>query len=287
MSAAEALLARVVDYAGLFPPAALDMERAVTNYQKYLVGDHAWMLGNFVVPAGRLVEFASAFERVAGSEQELPWTLSVVCASEDLPAIEEFQEGAAFIAGLEVKAANASEAEAMLSALPTGRARYLEFPAAAAEKVLPVLVAAGARAKLRTGGLTADAIPSVESVAQFFLACAKARVAFKATAGLHHAVRSERALTYQEGSPRAKMHGFVNVFLAAALAFYGAGETALLATLHETDVAAFRLDGDLIAWHDHTMTTEQLERVHAEFAIGFGSCSFTEPIEALKAMAWL
>jgi len=35
------------------------------------------------------------------------------------------------------------------------------------------------------------------------------------------------------------------------------------------------------------MTSDQIERVRADFAIGFGSCSFTEPIDDLKAMEWL
>jgi hypothetical protein len=83
------------------------------------------------------------------------------------------------------------------------------------------------------------------------------------------------------------MHGFLNVFLAAALAYYGSTENGLLETLDETDPTAFQLDDDLITWHDHRMTSDQIERVRADFAIGFGSCSFTEPIDDLKAMEWL
>src|SRR5579875_1799688 len=82
MSAAEALLTHIVDYAGLFPPASLGMESAVRNYQSYLGGDDAWMLGNFLVPAHRLDEFRQAFESICCGEQEHPWTLSIVCAGE-------------------------------------------------------------------------------------------------------------------------------------------------------------------------------------------------------------
>ena len=61
----------------------------------------------------------------------------------------------------------------------------------------------------------------------------------------------------------------------------------MLKTLTEEDPKAFRLDEDAIAWHDHRRTSDQIERARAEFAIGFGSCSFTEPIDDLKAMGWL
>ena len=290
MSAAEVLLTRIVDYAGLFPPAALDMETAVRNYQRYLGGDEAWMLGSFVVPAARLREFAQVFDRVCCGEQENPWTLSVVCAAEradEVRVVEEFQEGALFIASLECRAADARLTEAALAALPPSRRRYVEFPTPRAAEILPVLDANGARAKIRTGGLTPETIPGPEAVVQFLLACAEAGVAFKATAGLHHPVRGLHALTSDAASQRTTMHGFLNVFLAAALAYFGAGEEALLKTLSEASPGAFRIDDDVISWHEHELISDQLEQVRRNFAISFGSCSFAEPVRDLKEMRWL
>ncbi len=290
MSAAEVLLTRIVDYAGLFPPAALDMETAVRNYQRYLGGDEAWMLGSFVVPASRLREFAQVFDRVCCGEQENPWTLSVVCAAEradEVRVVEEFQEGALFIAALECRAADARLTEAALAALPPSRRRYIEFPIPRSSEILPVLEANGARAKIRTGGLTPETVPSPEAVVQFLLACAEAGVAFKATAGLHHPVRGLHALTSDAASQRTTMHGFLNVFLAAALAYFGAGEEALLKTLSEASPGAFRIDDDVISWHEHELISDQLEQVRRNFAISFGSCSFAEPVRDLKEMRWL
>jgi hypothetical protein len=83
------------------------------------------------------------------------------------------------------------------------------------------------------------------------------------------------------------MHGFVNLFLAGALAFFGADERALVKTLSEEDASAFNLDDDVIRWHDNALIVDQLEQVRGEFAIGFGSCSFEEPVEDLKAMGWV
>lgn len=290
MSAAEALLTRIVDYAGLFPPAGLDMETAVRHYQRCSAGDEAWMLGSFVVPASRLGEFAQVFNRVCCEEQENPWTLSVVCAAEraeEVRAVEEFQEGALFIASLECKAADARSAEAVLAALAPSRTPYVEFPPQRAAEILPVLEASGARAKIRTGGPTPEAIPSPDAVVQFLLACAREGVAFKATAGLHHPVRGLHAMTSEPTGPRATMHGFLNIFLAAALAYFGAGEATLMKTLSESSPAAFRLDDDVICWHEQEMISDQLEQVRRHFAISFGSCSFAEPVRDLKEMRWL
>ena len=111
---------------------------------------------------------------------------------------------------------------------------------------------------------------------------------FKATAGLHHPVRAMRPLTYQPDSPSAMMHGFVNVFLAAALLWHrGSNEADALATLEETSPAAFVFDDKCVSWHDHSLTAAQLRSARRKFAISFGSCSFEEPIQDLKDLGWL
>src|SRR5215469_4630128 len=46
----------LVDYAGLFPPAALGMSDAIDEYAAASEGAHAWMLGRFIVPFSRLEE---------------------------------------------------------------------------------------------------------------------------------------------------------------------------------------------------------------------------------------
>jgi hypothetical protein len=246
------------------------------------------MLGGFVVPGSRLSEFAGAFEKVCCGEQENPWTLSIVSAGEradELQAIRNFQQGAVFIGSLETKAADGRAAEEVLERLPAARSRYVEFPPDRAREVLPVLADHGAWAKIRMGGVTPESVPSVEVVAGFLSACMRERVAWKATAGLHHAVRGVRELA--PGGARAAMHGFLNVFLAGALAYFGADEKAVVKTLNEEDAGAFQADDDVLRWHDNTMITDQLEKVRSEFAISFGSCSFDEPVFDLKQMQWI
>lgn len=291
MTAVQALLTRMIDYAGLFPPASLDMETAVRNYQRYHAGEHAWMLGNFIVPARRLVEFTAAFNQVCCEEQESPWTLSVVCMEEDPrddgKLIDAFQEGAAYLSAFEAKAIHEAAAWNILAALPRSATRYIEFPPDSAKAVLPVLIEYEARAKIRTGGITADAIPTPETILRFVRACAAQHVPFKATAGLHHAVRGMHRLTYSLSTPVAKTYGFLNVFLTAGLAMTGAIDEAQRKTLLEEDAQAFQLDDEWIAWHDQRLTVDQILRLRSTLAVGFGSCSFTEPIDDLQAMGWL
>lgn len=139
----------------------------------------------------------------------------------------------------------------------------------------------GLRAKIRTGGVTADAFPAIERVAAFIRECRAEGVAFKATAGLHHPLRCVKPLTYEPNAATGTMHGFLNVFLAAAMA---GDEEAILA---ETDPRAFSFDDDGAVWRDRRVSTDDLARMRRDFAISFGSCSFEEPIADLQQLGWL
>jgi hypothetical protein len=236
---AKALLSGLIDYAGLFPPAALSMEEAVRNYARYREGEHAWMLGKFVVPEARAGEVPEEFPKS-------------VLGVDELKADGNFE-----------------------SIKPT------TFVEIADVGLIPELSKHGLSAKIRTGGVTPDAIPHPDRVATFIRMCAMHAVPFKATAGLHHPVRCMRALTYETNSQRATMHGFVNVFMAAA--FPHDAERILA----EEDPKAFRFEDDAAWWRDHAVTTEHLEAVRREFAISFGSCSFEEPIAELQELGWL
>jgi hypothetical protein len=51
-----ALLTGSLDYAGLFPPAALPLDQAICHYARYRREPDAWLLGRFVIQATRLAE---------------------------------------------------------------------------------------------------------------------------------------------------------------------------------------------------------------------------------------
>lgn len=290
MTAAQALMAELVDYAGLFPPARLDMLTAVRRYREYLAGEDHGALGRFVVPAARLAEFRAAFDEVCCGEHEPVWSLSVLAsadAAHDAAAIAELARGAMSVDSVEVKAGTVQDAERVLSNWEPGIPAYVEFPSVEVNSMLPVLAQFGARAKIRTGGVAADAFPSIEAVADFMLACARTGVAFKATAGLHHALRGAYKLTYEADSARGTMHGFGNVFLAAVLARRGEDKHAVMETLAVAQAASFAFSEESVRWLEFEAGVDEIAATRREFAMSYGSCSFTEPLEEARRLGWV
>ncbi len=246
-----ALLADLIDYAGLYPPAALPLPIVLERYRGFRASPDRWILKRLVLPLSKLPETAI----------EPGWRLTLLVEGEPGPLPEQVET-------LETKSGG------RLS-LPT----YCEAPLDA--------IGEGAYAKVRTGGLTPEMIPPPAEVAAFLCQAAARRIPFKATAGLHHPIRAVRAVTDAADSPRAAMHGFLNVFCAAALAWHGAGETAVAGLLEETDAAALEFSDAGLCWRGHQLTAAQIHSARREFAHGFGSCSFEEPVSELRELGLL
>src|SRR5690242_147251 len=179
------LLADLIDYAGLFPPAALDMKTAVANYARYRREEHAWMLGRFVLPAARLSEF----EQHVPTGETQPWRLSVLVGpkpEEDMRALEAFAprcDQHAVVDCVETKVTSPEDVHAAHKRIGSGTMTYYEVALSNQRNaVLDAIKSVGGRAKVRTGGLSADAFPSTEAIASFLVACAERDLAFKATA---------------------------------------------------------------------------------------------------------
>jgi len=291
MSAVRTLLQSLIDYAGLFPPAGLDMETSVRNYGAYRKGPDRWALGKFIVPASRLAEF----ERTASAHVDPadPWPLSVLGGSDlnhDLAMILEHRyhptRGLA-IESLETKAASTVEID-HATRIPRDLATYIEIPISAPpDNLLAAIRLVGGRAKIRTGGVKVDAFPPSADIARFLVACAAARVPFKATAGLHHPVRCLRPLTYEKDSVKGVMHGFLNVFLAAAFVQGGMNAADAAELLEEKDSKAFSFDADGASWRKRRVGLNALATMRSTFALSFGSCSFEEPVGELKELGLL
>lgn len=298
MHSARILFAELVDYAGLFPPAKLDMATTVANYREYVRSDHNWMLGRLIVPAGRLEEFeAAALKLLPTGENDMPWMISALLppiGEGDIDAafdrIDRFNEshssperGLALIDTVEMKAGTASMIDDALDAIPDGVTPYFEIPPGGDPRgMIAALAGTGGRAKIRTGGVEPEMIPLTRDLLAFIIACAGARVPFKATAGLHHPIRRIYPLTYEAEAPRAQMHGFLNVFFAAA-ALYArlADEVTGAQILDESSPDAFTFTEEGASWNELTLDNERLALAREEFALSFGSCSFEEPVDDL------
>ena len=225
-----ALFARLIDHAPLFPPASLPLPEALEDHAQARESRYGWIVRRFVAPAS-----------VLGSLDGQPLELSVVLDAEATftdPRIEAFE-------------------------VPPGGALQSFDGEVYLEGATPPLPSPEARVKVRCG----PKVPPVGELAHLVRSCREHGVPFKATAGLHHAVRREGR------------HGFLNL-LAAAI--FGDEEAALA----EEDPAAFRLDEERFRWRDRAASAVEVERGR-ELFVAFGSCSFDEPVDDLRELGFL
>ena len=289
-----ALLAGLIDYAGLFPPAQLGMADAVGNYAEYLRGPRSWMLGRFVLPVARIGEFdEAAASLLPGGERSKPWRLAALAGSDleaDIQDALKFncrhwsgsEVGHAVIDSIEMRASAPVE-QATRSVVPDFFTLYVESAGAAlSASALDAIARVGARAKIRMGGVTVDAFPDVDDVVSFLVACAERELSFKATAGMHHVVRGEYRLTYEAGATCAPMYGFLNVLIAAAAVLSGGSRSDARDILLRSDSSELKSDDAGISWNGSRLSTGDITRARA-FVTSFGSCSFVEPVQELLA----
>lgn len=283
------------------------MGPAVRRYAADRRSPARWMLGRFVVPVARLEEFeAAALDLLPVGEADEPWPLTAVAGADPLGAepgaglaraaafnarhAPETGAGRAVVDAVEWRAPDA----AALGAAAAARARHLPAaalyaevpPGADADAFADEAARFGLRLKLRTGGATADAFPAPAAVLAFLDAAVRHGVPAKLTAGLHHALRGEHALTYAPDAARGPMFGFVNVLLAAALLRAGHPAAALAPLLEERDPAAFAFGAGGAAWRGLAADAAAIAAARERTLVGFGSCAFDEPVRELRALGW-
>ncbi len=314
-SGARALLSDLFDYAGLFPPAARGLGDALSQWRRHRAEPARWMLGAFVLPVRMLPDLAERLD----PHESIPLSLLPTGGSDaglwidslhaDLRSIQAFLQSApeCAVSGLEARMPADAQGDGSAEFLRRtarllrdfGSERttvYLE-PGWSADAVarLPLTLQAIAEhnaeqatgptfaAKLRMGGVTADAFPSPQSAAEALIAIREAGVPFKCTAGLHHPIRAHH------DSVSTEMHGFLNVFAAWTFAYaLGSGAGTVVRVLATTDAQAFRLSDDGLAWcvgEDASLsaTPDQIRSARRR-AQGIGSCSFDEPVADLAAL---
>jgi len=297
-----ALLAASIDYAGLFPPCELPLEPALQNQSRYMRSEEAWMLNGFVLP---IAKFSAAAPLFSQFDQKFPLRISALGSKKDNSA--DFQEAVPAVADAirGIKTANQTVPVVQLEiAVPsdcdlTVLARlqsiseefhlrvFCEAPPADAVRMIALLAEHNTTRKsplgfkLRTGGVTADAFPSSNQIALALVAATRDHVPVKFTAGLHHPVRQFR------DEVKAKMHGFLNVLGAGVLAAEHAWDENVAAQmLEDEDASSFRFNGDTFSWRDWKITSQQIES-YRDVITSFGSCSFDEPCEDLRALKLL
>lgn len=279
----EGALAGLFDYAGMFPPAELNLHAAVQAYREYQQGSHALALQCMVIHAKDLDLLESALREDVRDLQ-----LSVVAAGDDLDAVWKHLDHGMPIKMIEIKAAEPSQVARLKKMLPAGVEGYVELPMHLQDmRLVDTVTDAGLYAKLRMGGVVVEAFPSTAVVAAMLSELFKRGLAFKATAGLHHAVRGRYPLTYREDSARGTMHGFMNLLSAATLVWFGGEEDEVAQQLEEEGLLAWRVTEHSIRWRDCDWSADELREVRRNFLKSIGTCSFIEPMRDVEALGWL
>ena len=282
MSALTAALAGLIDYAGLFPPASVDMRTAIANYAAYAEGEHRFALGRFIVDRERLFELAAA----ADPNQAMPRLSVLLAPSFQKDEVPELLANAT-VESVEIKCEEPLTIMRLCERVPDQLERYFELSCTAScSSAIDALAAVDARAKLRLGGVVSQAFPTAEQVARTLHTLADRRVSFKATAGLHHPIRSVHPLNYSLDSPHETMHGFLNLLVASAAVWHGGSVDTAQQALLEEDPGAFQFDHSALCWRTLCFTTDQVQAVRKSFFISYGSCSFVEPLQELESLGW-
>ncbi len=302
-------MSRIIDYAGMYPPANLPLEEAFQNFLNYRDLPESWILARFVVPAQRLTHLTpllpaapdgltfTTLGRSGASADEFLASLKL-----DLADIQSFREthSAGVVVDMFETAlpssvlTDAAQTHDLLKSASdllnkNGITVFFEAPFGEgwqlrAENLLHALRKLKDRHvgfKLRMGGVTADAFPSAKQAAWAIASVRDAGVPLKCTAGLHHPIRH-----YNE-SVQTHMHGFLNVFGAGILAAaHGLSQAHIQSILEDQNPGDFVFDEHGFAWKDLRVATSQIEQGRL-FAVSFGSCSFDEPREGLRNLRLL
>lgn len=301
VAALRALVAGSVDYAGLFPPAKLELEPALNNYAEYLRSADSWMLGAFVLPVDQFAaaeRHAELFDsehslRVSalGRKTESPAEFTAALAAH-AHAISAWNQRRAVVQQFEMPLPPQFDEQlfvAIRSLLGSLKLQaFWEPPADDAAATIAAISRHNATRpgepfgyKLRTGGVVASAFPDTAKVARALVSAATSSVPIKFTAGLHHPVRLFHS------SVETKMHGFLNVLGAGVLAAeHGWDEQQTIAMLEDESATSFRFDNNGFAWREWQIATDRIT-MHRAIITSFGSCSFDEPREDLRALELL
>lgn len=274
----------LVDDAALFPPGNAPLDRAVAAHRESRVSEYADLVGGFVVSDVRLPELIDVLDE--RDDDELLGINVVVTGGAGAiePAVRwATRAPLTHLRAIEIALRDeedlAHNARRVLTATDQlaeeldGVEVYVEPPRLRGEPTagwlaaIDELASLGVRAKFRTGGVEQDAFPTCGELADAINAALDRELAFKCTAGLHHAVRhvdAETGLTH---------HGFLNVLLATRACLDGRDASDVLAE----ESAAVLLDG---------IDVDELARTRRWFT-GFGSCSILEPHDDLVELGLL
>lgn len=320
-----AFLSGIIDYAGLFPPAALPMTDAVRNYARHRTGPDAWMLGRFVCPAARLREWASCHDQLfanappvrfsavgRGGKAEQEFLNGVRADVQDIASFREQHGAGVVVDAFETRlpdtvvrdadqavCRNLLRETAALFAThgPSSLTPFYEASLGEdwPDEIAPVIEAIRRHKqrlpenRVRAAGFKLRcgglAAAAFPSVAQVAFVITACR---DAGVPLKCTAGLHHPIRHYNDGVATKMHGFINVFGAGVLAHVrGLSEQRVRAILEDESAEDFAFADDAFHWRDLSATAEQVTSARRTAATSFGSCSFDEPRDGLRSLGWL
>ena len=271
------LLARLVDDAALFPPSAISMADALLAHLAARCAPHAGVIGFLLCPISRFGTLVSALRKAHPTQ---PVALSLVADTGlgGLPkAISTALDNPTLLDLRMIEVPAPAEVDAnwlvqLTEFVPDDVVRVVEPRRGRPEWLTGVrrVAEAGCWPKLRCGGQSVESIPSVEEVAHFLAIATCTGQPFKATAGLHYAVRQ------QDQSTGLTHHGLLNMLVGTAHAVSGGSARE---ALRSTDAAALAAEAVALS--------EESSRVVREVFACYGSVSLTDPVADMVRLGLL
>lgn len=305
---------KIIDYAGLFPPAKLSLTEALKNFIEYRKGKYAFMMSRFICPVKLLKEF----ETLLVNDYSGQGIINVSALSSGGNSLDDFKNNLendlkvwkefnlknnerVNINSFELKLPD----ELIFENNSKNTSSFIDFISDRIKKEIsvPVFIYSegsmnndwktnsgsliegieihnlnnfNAGFKLRTGGVEAAAFPSSESIAYCIRQSLDKKVPVKFTAGLHHPFR------HYDSGIGTMMHGFINVFGAGIIAMrHDISNHGMEEILNDEDPADFIFTDEFFSWKDWKIEIADIEFARKNLVLSYGSCSFDEPVDDL------
>lgn len=254
------LFTALVDDAGLFPPALLPMSDAVARHYADEDAGSPVLSHRFLCQASRLHELRAHLTR--------PIRVGLIIDTPDFPRLDLLGEGE--LAGIDVELVEtalppgSSIAEVVERVRPrnSGARLFVEVPPTDLHEVPE-----GVGLKVRCGGLTPELFPSTHELGVFIRNCVERNIPFKATAGLHHAVR------HPDPGLGVYRHGFLNILMAVCAAVEGRDPVRVLDLMDKRELVELA-----------RAVPHETARRARELLVSYGSCNTFTPIDDLARL---
>lgn len=311
---------KLIDYAGLFPPAKLSLPIAFSNFLEYSNEKYEHMLSKFICPVNLLPQLENLIcSRNSGSK---PFFISALSSGgnnisefylnleKDLKIWKEFvtgKSGAAVINSFETripdKIINTDESKDLTELI-----NFINIISGDIKKEIsdPVMLFLEAPLNVNRNDTAAALIEAICVHNQSgFTTGFKLRtggveaVSFPASEHIAFCIRRcldrKVPMKFTAGLHHpfrhfgneigTKMHGFINVFASGIIAMrHDISDKEIEEVLNDEDPSDFIFTDEYFSWKGWKISIEDIEFARRDLVLSFGSCSFDEPVADLKSL---